>query len=107
MNSEIKDEHWLKGMFGTVVGTDVEYKDMRGPLGSIKIIGPLLIISLPWWATYRGEKWVKCGDRLCFQFLKPKIELIDGKAIRLSTPSEFCVIFFAYDRIEPVVPAKN
>ena len=107
MKSELKDIPWLKNMFEEVKGKDIEHNDARGPISEIKVIGPLVIINLSWWATYHSTGWVKCGDKLVIQFLKPKIELLEGKTIRLTSANEYCVIFFGYDCIVPIIPANN
>jgi len=107
MKIELKDTFWLKNMLKEVEGKDVEYEDMRGPISSMKNDGFLVTINLSWQATYHGEGWIKCGDRLMIQFLNPKIELLDERMIRLTSGSEYCVIFFGYDCITPIIHANN
>src|SRR4051812_43388065 len=103
-----KDIEWLESVVPSFNGKDVECDDERGPIYETHVHrngnGTLVTVKPSWWAHYEHTGWIKVGNGFAIQFLNPEVELIDEKAVRLTSGCNYCVIFFGYENIEPQEP---
>lgn len=106
----VKDLAWLKASMDKFAGKDAEFSHGgRGVISHFNVAekGKNFAISVitPWFAIFEKDHWTMVSGKGCEKaMLNPKIELLSGRAVRLSCSDPdlgYVVIQFGYANIVP------